>query len=245
MTGEENGWVKSADAWIADMGHEGDFGRKHILDTPMLARAALAAERGGTRALDVGCGEGRFCRMLAGRGWDVIGLDPVPRMLQAAQSHTDTACYVRGHGERLPFESEAFHLVVSYLSLLDLDGFDAAVAEMARVSAPGGSVLVANLNPFVTANPFHTWIEDGKGGKLFPIDHYPDARADWVGWRGIHVRNWHRPLETTMSAFIGAGLTLTHYGEPLPTGGDPARVARQKRVLWFHIMEWAKPAERP
>ncbi|XWN34244.1 MAG: class I SAM-dependent methyltransferase [Devosia sp.] len=237
----ENGWLQSADAWIADMGAEGDFGRKHVLDTPMLARASLAAARGGTLALDLGCGEGRFCRMLADTGWHVIGLDPIARMLEVAQSRHGAGDYVRGHGERLPFGDGAFHLVVSYLSLLDIDGFGQVVGEMARVAAPGGTVLVANLNPFVTANPFHTWIEDGKGRMLFPIDDYPTARAEWVGWRGINVRNWHRPLETTMAAFLKEGLRLTHYAEPLPTGGDPARVARQKRVPWFHIMEWTKP----
>ena len=57
-------WQASADAWIADMGEFGefgDFGRRYVLDPVM---QSLALSRSPKRAIDVGCGEGRFCRML-------------------------------------------------------------------------------------------------------------------------------------------------------------------------------------
>jgi hypothetical protein len=60
-----NYWNESADAWIADMGDRGDFSREFVLDGPMLTRIE---GRGFVNALDVGCGEGRFCRMLRDRG---------------------------------------------------------------------------------------------------------------------------------------------------------------------------------
>jgi hypothetical protein len=60
------GWAESAAAWITDIGEEGDYGRACVLDRPMLER--IHGRRFAT-ALDVGCGEGRFCRMLqVGRG---------------------------------------------------------------------------------------------------------------------------------------------------------------------------------
>lgn len=55
----DGGWKASAKAWIADMGEQGDYGRRFVLDAPMIAR--LRRLNGG-RALDIGCGEGRFCR---------------------------------------------------------------------------------------------------------------------------------------------------------------------------------------
>jgi SAM-dependent methyltransferase len=61
----DNGWQSSADAWVADMGESGDFGRRYVLDPVMLPRAVAGSPR---NALDVGCGEGRFCRMLKSRG---------------------------------------------------------------------------------------------------------------------------------------------------------------------------------
>ncbi len=77
------GWDASAAAWIAHLGSEGDFGRVHVLDGPMLARVR---GRGFGTALDVGCGEGRFCRMLAAEGLSVTGVDPAATLIEQARA---------------------------------------------------------------------------------------------------------------------------------------------------------------
>ena len=56
-----DGWSASAAAWIAEQGEDGDYGRRFVLDAPMRARIE---GRGFRNALDVGCGEGRFCRIM-------------------------------------------------------------------------------------------------------------------------------------------------------------------------------------
>ena len=68
-----NGWDRSALAWIASMGQQGDWARQHVLDAVMLGRLTHRAYRS---ALEVGCGEGRFCRMLKASGITAIGIDP-------------------------------------------------------------------------------------------------------------------------------------------------------------------------
>ena len=68
-----SGWAEAAAAWIADMGEQGDYGRACVLDRPMLER--IHGRRFAT-ALDVGCGEGRFCRMLQAAGISTVGIDP-------------------------------------------------------------------------------------------------------------------------------------------------------------------------
>jgi predicted TPR repeat methyltransferase len=75
-------WDASAGAWIASMGETGDWGRQFVLDPVMLARVDNRRFR---RALDVGCGEGRFCRFLRARGIDAIGIDPTRALLEAAK----------------------------------------------------------------------------------------------------------------------------------------------------------------
>jgi hypothetical protein len=57
----------------------------------------------------------------------------------------------------------------------------------------------------------------------------------------MRIQNWHRPLSTYLQLFLGHGLTLTHFDEPAPVGGDPATAERYRRVPYFLIMEWTKP----
>ncbi|MEG3125240.1 class I SAM-dependent methyltransferase [Sphingomonas sp. GB1N7] len=234
-----NGWAESAQAWIADMGDAGDFGRRFVLDPPMLARV-----RGGGfgNALDVGCGEGRFCRMLAAAGIATTGIDPVPALIEHARGRHGAGDYRVGRAEALDFPDASFDLVVSYLSLIDIPDVAVAIAEMTRVLRPGGTLLIANLNSFNTAGMPGGWETDFSGRVRYSIDHYLDERVDWASWRGIRIQNWHRPLSTYMSLLLEQGLVLTHFAEPVPVGGDEKVIARYKRVPWFLIMEWRKGA---
>ncbi len=110
---------------------------------------------------------------------------------------------------------------------------------MARVLAPGGTLLIANLTSFCTAGG---WTEDPDGVRRFRIDDYLEERAEWAAWHGIRVHNWHRPLSLYMSLLLGQGLALRHFDEPAPQGGDPAKVARYRQVPWFVVMEWRRRA---
>ncbi len=222
-----DGWNESAAAWIADMGESGDFGRRHVLDGPMLARVT---GRGYCSALDVGCGEGRFCRSLAGLGITATGIDPTTALIAAARARDPGGDYRLGRAEALDFPDAAFDLVVSYLSLIDISDIETAIPEMARVLAPDGALLIANLTSFNT-------VQSASGPQT-----YLDEFAAWQSWRGIRVQNWHRPLSRYIALLLGAGLELRHFGEPAPTGGDPAKAARYRRLPWYLIMEWRKPA---
>jgi SAM-dependent methyltransferase len=235
-----DGWNESAAAWIAAQGERGDWGREHVLDPAMLGRIE---QRGFRSALDVGCGEGRFCRLLRRRGIDAIGIDPTLALLEEARRRDGHGRYQLGTAEQLQFEDNSFDLVVSYLTLIDIPDFRIAIAEMARVVKPGGSLLIANLTGFTSACAADGWIWDEHGHAMhYPVDRYLDEFAQWVAWKGINIRNWHRPLGAYMTALLERGLALRFFQEPEPTGGDPQRVARYRRAPWFVIMEWTKPA---
>ncbi|HEY4163138.1 MAG TPA: class I SAM-dependent methyltransferase [Dongiaceae bacterium] len=234
-----DGWNESSPAWIAEMGEHGDFARRFTLDAPMLARIE---NRGFKNALDVGCGEGRFCRMMQGLGIASIGIDPTRALVDEARHRDPAGDYRIGRAETLDFPDGCFDLVVSYLTLVDIPDIRAAISEMARVLKPRGTLLIANLTSFNTASPSEGWVEDVDGHARFYIDHYLEERAEWVGWRGIRIVNWHRPLSAYMSLLLDAGLLLRHFDEPAPHGGDPEKIARYRRVPWFLIMEWQKPA---
>jgi 2-polyprenyl-3-methyl-5-hydroxy-6-metoxy-1,4-benzoquinol methylase len=110
-------WNQSAEAWIADQGERGDFSRAFVLDKVMLERID---GRGFAAALDVGCGEGRFCRVLRDRGIAVTGIDPTMALLRRARELDPAGDYREGRAEALVFADSSFDLVISYLTLIDI-----------------------------------------------------------------------------------------------------------------------------
>ncbi|MBX3580669.1 MAG: class I SAM-dependent methyltransferase [Rhizobiaceae bacterium] len=232
-----NGWNESAVAWVTGLGERGDYGREFVLDRPMLARVDAGKFH---NALDVGCGEGRFCRMMAQRGIACVGIDPTEALLAEARRRDPDGRYRFGYAEELPFGDAEFDLVVSYLSLIDIRDAGRAISEMSRVLRPGGTLLIANLNSFITAASPDGWHECADGETRYCFDNYMDERADWVSWRGIRIENWHRPLSTYMKLLLGQGLSLRWFDEPEPIGGDEARRTRYRRAPYFHVMEWRK-----
>jgi SAM-dependent methyltransferase len=235
-----NGWEESAEAWISGLSLEGDFARRFVLDAPMLELARLSGAR---NALDVGCGEGRFCRMLTEAGLSTVGIDPTPSLIEQARRLHRDGDYRAGQAEQMPFADESFELVVAYLSLIDIPDVAAAIGEMARVLRPGGHVLVANLNSFYSASNPEGWRDDHDGVPRFIIDNYMGERSDWVGWKDIRILNWHRPLSTYMSLLLKAGLELRHFDEPMPHGGEPGQIEQFRRVPSFLVMDWEKPLQ--
>lgn len=236
---DENGWHTSAPAWIERTGDKGDFARACVLDKIMLERSLLHSPE---NALDIGCGEGRFCRMLTQKGIATTGVDPVQPMIEEAQRCHAAGDYRFGFAEQLDFQDESFDLVVSYLALIDIDDIASATSEMARVLRPGGHVLVANLTAFSTSSAPHGKKTCPDSGENFrPLGTYLQARRDWFEWDGVRVQNWHRPLSTYMKLFLASGLTLTHFDEPEPHSGSQDRIEAYKEMPFLMTMEWQKP----
>jgi len=240
-----SGWDSSALAWIESMGEQGDrgdWGRQHVLDPVMMARIAAGRFR---KALDVGCGEGRFCRMLRAAGVKATGIDPTARLIEVAKQRDPKGDYRLGRAEQLDFAEASFDLVVTYITLIDIPDFRAAIREMARVLKPGGSLLMANLTGFTSACADRGWVKDANGEHLhYPVDRYLDEFPFWFEWSGIRIENWHRPLAAYMNAFLENGLTLKFFDEPPAGSGAEILRERQRRVPWFVVMEWQKPATR-
>ncbi|HEX5139428.1 MAG TPA: methyltransferase domain-containing protein, partial [Dehalococcoidia bacterium] len=95
----DGGWTASAEAWIALAPEHAT--RTLLLDPVMLAEAGDVS---GTRILDLGCGEGRFSRLLAERGAVTVGIDPIRRLIEEARSRAKPAeQYAIASGEELPF----------------------------------------------------------------------------------------------------------------------------------------------
>jgi ubiquinone/menaquinone biosynthesis C-methylase UbiE len=115
----------------------------------------LLEPRGDEQALDAGTGAGTFALALAPLVLEVIGLDPVPELLEQARRTsgvtsgvssevTSNVTFVLGDVARLPFEAERFDLVVTSRMIHHVQWPDIAIGELARVTRTRGRLLVVD-----------------------------------------------------------------------------------------------------
>lgn len=102
----------------------------------------LARPRPTDRVLDVACGTGLVSRLFKGRVAEVVGLDITADMAEQAMPHVDRL--VIAPAESLPFPDGAFDVVVCRQGIQFMELPD-AVREMARVTRPGGRVVLVQL----------------------------------------------------------------------------------------------------
>lgn len=118
---------------------------------------ALALPK-GSKVLEVGCGAGQTAVELGRRGHQVWALDGSEAMLRLAQENaraaevTDRVVLMIGDTHRLALDSASFDLVIALGVLSWLEEPRAAIDEMARVTRPGGHVLVTSLNTLDVAH---------------------------------------------------------------------------------------------
>ena len=100
----------------------------------------LAAD---SAVLELGCGAGRLCGLLAERCVAVVGVDISPAMLEAAKvlhPERPSLRYVLTDGVRLPFPRASFDLIISYAALQHVDPSLArgALHQIRRALKPDG-----------------------------------------------------------------------------------------------------------
>jgi SAM-dependent methyltransferase len=129
---------------------EGDTGGRrnlylHALHTRVIRRE-IRRVRPLKRALDFGCGTGRFLKLLAAYCPEVHAIDREPAMVEAAQHYVHDIggrieCW---KSERIPFPSEFFDFILSctVLGFTTPNLFDDSLRELARVAHPGAELLM-------------------------------------------------------------------------------------------------------
>jgi SAM-dependent methyltransferase len=166
--------------------------------------------------LDSGCGEGRFCRMLAGHGAKhVLGVDLCEPMIDAAKElESGGHSYHVSDVQDLSFlEDQSFDLAVSYLNQCDLPNFKDNNREIFRVLRPGGRFVVANLHPMRSAVGAWHRTEDGKKEHVILDRYFDEGERNWT-MMGVSFTNFHRTLSTYIHSFRQSGFAIDDVIEP-------------------------------
>jgi 2-polyprenyl-3-methyl-5-hydroxy-6-metoxy-1,4-benzoquinol methylase len=209
--------------------------------TVRYARLELAP---GDRLLDVGCGFGRHAYGAARLGANVVAADFAEAELKevrntfgamaaagevAEASLTGT---VQADGTRLPFDSAAFDRVIAAEVLEHIPDDAAALAELARVLRPGGTIAVT----------VPAWWPEQVCWRLSDEYHAPFVEAG-------HVRIYRRSELRSKLQAAGLSPTSSHHAHALhapywwlrcavgPTNETHRAVVSYRRVLEWDIMK--------
>lgn len=126
------------------------YNRRRDIRVGVLFEAFTEALPTGARVLDVGSGTGLpYSRLLAGQGFDVVGVDISSRMVELARMNVPEALFLEASMTEMEYESE-FDGALSVFSMLLLDPprFQEAATRIYRSLKRGGVLYVVLNEPW-------------------------------------------------------------------------------------------------
>jgi ubiquinone/menaquinone biosynthesis C-methylase UbiE len=218
---DEDLWETHADWWQEGFSEGADPEYEEQI-LPLAAHYLAGAQR----VLDVGAGEGQISRLAAGQGASVVAIDPTWAQIAVAAERAGGPTFAQSSAAALPFADDSFDAAVACLVFEHIRDVDEAIAEVARVLAPGGR-FVFFLNHPLLQTPNSGWIDDQF---LDPPEQYwrigdyliEDETIEEVQ-KDVFIPFIHRPLSRYVNALADNGLMLQQMLEPEPPPGFLAR----------------------
>jgi ubiquinone/menaquinone biosynthesis C-methylase UbiE len=136
---------------------------------------ALIGDVRNQRVLDVGCGTGRYCQLLAKKGAKVVGMDPSSKMLERARKKIGPHCKFElrlGKIENTNFPDSHFNVVVCALTVGHLLELEPAIREISRIIKRKGRLIVSDMHPywFVSGYNYVKFLD--RSGQEYRIPEY-------------------------------------------------------------------------
>jgi SAM-dependent methyltransferase len=195
----------------------------------------------GSRAVELGCGEGRVSRDLAARGHRVVGVDSSSALVRYARAADPAGSYVIADAAAVPCAGASVDLAVAYNSLQVVNDMFGTVLEAARLLRPRGHFCICVSHPVTDIGRF----VEAEDDEMFVLrqPYFESQRVDdLVEMDGLPMRfrGWTYTLEDYFAALRVAGLVVDELREPRP-GGTSDRFEKWRRVPLFLFLRAHKP----
>lgn len=173
-----------------------------------IATTRAGAPRRGQRILDLAAGTGASSVALARSGAEVVAGDFSPGMIAEGRrrhGHVPNVTFVEADAMALPFEDDSFDAVTISFGLRNVHDPRAALAEMLRVTAPGGRLVVCEFSH--PQSPAFAGLYGFYNDRVLPIvAKAVSSNADAYDYLNESIRDW--PDQARLSSWIrGAGWT--------------------------------------
>jgi demethylmenaquinone methyltransferase/2-methoxy-6-polyprenyl-1,4-benzoquinol methylase len=155
----------------------------------------------GERALDLGAGTGVSTEELARSGAYAVGADLSLGMLRAGHHSRPEVPLLAGDALALPFADASFDAVTISFALRNIVDADGALREMARVTRPGGRLVVCEFS-HPTVAPFRTVYMSYLMRALPEVARRVASNPDAYVYLAESIRAW--PDQAGTAARIGA-----------------------------------------
>jgi 2-polyprenyl-3-methyl-5-hydroxy-6-metoxy-1,4-benzoquinol methylase len=205
-------WRSSAAPWTGAVRERRIESRRLVTDRAIVDAVLSRRPRS---AIDLGCGEGWLARALAEQGVEVLGVDAVPALIDAAREQGggrfETMSYAQIAAGALQAKAD---VAICNFSLLGEASTEAVLAAVPRLLEPGGALLVQTLHPVVAC------------GELPYRDGWREGSWAGCGEGFGQAAPWYfRTLGGWLDTFAACGLHVARIEEPLhPHSGRPASI---------------------
>jgi SAM-dependent methyltransferase len=126
----------------------------------------------------VGCGAGRHCRKLAGKGFNVLGIDLALSSIHRAKKYTTESMKFLRHDMRLPFGVNCYDYVFNFFTSFgyfnDYDENLKVISNMANSLRRGGTLVLDYLNVKPAEERLVTWEKQEIDGIVYQIRRWTD-----------------------------------------------------------------------
>lgn len=188
------------DAFSERYDHGRDRGYHKLIDDQ--AAAIVGRYAPGNQVLEVGCGTGLILKRVAAVAREATGVDLSPGMLRAAQAR---GLDVReGSATALPFVDASFDVSYSFKVLAHIPDWDACLAEMVRVTRPGGHIIVDVYNKHSLR-----WLIKRLWGPRKTSTEFDEHAISTRFWSPTEAVR-HLPEKTRVVATAGIRITTPH-----------------------------------
>jgi 2-polyprenyl-3-methyl-5-hydroxy-6-metoxy-1,4-benzoquinol methylase len=245
-------WNAAARAWDEFVESGEDYYR-HQVHGPALVAACEPVS--GLDVLDLGCGQGFFCRGLARRGARVVGIDLAEQQIAFARVHEEREplgieYHVMGAADvSKHWPSGHFDMATACMSLHDMADVGSVLQSVFAVLRAGGRMVFSTIHP-CTDTPVREWERDEMGNKAaLRIDRYFDSGPTVCHWNMQRLKyHWDSPywrytLSEWSELIAAAGFLIRRIVEPRPTAEQVAQNPHLEdcyRLPAFLIFDLAK-----
>lgn len=231
-------WDEASKPWADFVRMGKDYYREEMNNPATLRMIGNVKDK---QLLDLSCGEGYNTRILAKKGARVVGVDFSKEMIKLARQRErrdrlGIRYYVSDAADLKELEGECFDIVTCFMALMDIERYEDAISQVARVLRKNGRFVFSVTHPCfeygdtVDGEPIAEWkYEEGTGNSADRKTGHLEVRRYFgiikceVSWdmkrlvKRFQTTSFHRTLTDYFQALHKSGFVVTRLVEPKPT----------------------------